>query len=381
MKTTLMQHGQKLGKKCFVLLMFLGSMLHARAQNLLANGGFEDENICTEFIKNCAPEAWIVSSLQSQFYFDDALAYEGRHFIGLPSGSNGRYGSRNFVTSQLLCGLRKGARYRLRMYLRPGQERLDSVGFACTNDNPLYRKWGIRDLEPQAYINASLDMESGKEWNEAQIEFTAKGGEAYMTIALFRKQPAGNAWRPRSYVTAFDFYIDLVSLVPLDEKEVCPGAAAEAARLYEEDARHTILERMIYPRQRRPPQQVVLPPTVRIKVDTLVLQDVLFATNSHDLDPKAHRLLDSLILSARESGVDSLVIRGHTDSTGSMEWNDRLSINRAQSVAEYLQSYFPVIRAYGHGSRQPLRDNSTPGGRQRNRRVEIFLFQSDRGED
>jgi len=39
------------------------------AQDLVANGDFEEENICTEYRKNCSPEAWIMSSLQSHFYF------------------------------------------------------------------------------------------------------------------------------------------------------------------------------------------------------------------------------------------------------------------------------------------------------------------------
>ena len=52
-----------------ILICFFSSP--AVAQNLLMNEGFEEENICTEFIKNCAPEGWISTSLTSNYYFDD----------------------------------------------------------------------------------------------------------------------------------------------------------------------------------------------------------------------------------------------------------------------------------------------------------------------
>jgi hypothetical protein len=90
----------------FVRLLLLVQLtllvLHSPAQNLVPNGSMEDENICTEYLKNCAPEGWIVSSLQSNFYFNDpAAAYHGQHFIGLPAGANMRYGSRNLFA--VLC--------------------------------------------------------------------------------------------------------------------------------------------------------------------------------------------------------------------------------------------------------------------------------------
>ena len=54
-------------------LFFLGLIvlfhLNLGAQNLFANGGFEDENVCTEYRVKCAPEAWICTAPSYYFYF------------------------------------------------------------------------------------------------------------------------------------------------------------------------------------------------------------------------------------------------------------------------------------------------------------------------
>ena len=69
-------------------------------------------------------------------------------------------------------------------------------------------------------------------------------------------------------------------------------------------------------------------------------------------------------------------IVGHTDSTGGDAINNPLSVDRAQSVRDYLGARGVAvtrIETAGHGSRKPVADNATDAGRAQNRRVEIFL--------
>lgn len=69
-------------------------------------------------------------------------------------------------------------------------------------------------------------------------------------------------------------------------------------------------------------------------------------------------------------------IVGHTDSTGSDAINNPLSIDRAQSVRDYLAGRgvsTARVEVQGRGSYEPVADNSSDAGRARNRRVEIFL--------
>lgn len=73
----------------------------------------------------------------------------------------------------------------------------------------------------------------------------------------------------------------------------------------------------------------------------------------------------------------SLKLAGHTDNTGSMQTNLRLSKERAESVKAYLVSKganASRIEATGYGPNQPIADNATEEGRQMNRRVEFTLF-------
>ncbi|MDB5020685.1 MAG: Flagellar motor protein MotB [Pedobacter sp.] len=73
----------------------------------------------------------------------------------------------------------------------------------------------------------------------------------------------------------------------------------------------------------------------------------------------------------------SLKLAGHTDNTGSMALNLRLSKDRAESIKAYLVSKganASRIEATGYGPNQPIASNSTAQGRQKNRRVEFSLF-------
>jgi len=104
--------------------------------------------------------------------------------------------------------------------------------------------------------------------------------------------------------------------------------------------------------------------------------DVLFQTGKYELKPEARERL------ARVSGIllaySSLkvAIEGHTDSTGSDEFNQRLSEQRAEAVRDYLVTQGVAasgITARGFGSMQPVASNDTAEGRQHNRRVELVL--------
>jgi outer membrane protein OmpA-like peptidoglycan-associated protein len=85
------------------------------------------------------------------------------------------------------------------------------------------------------------------------------------------------------------------------------------------------------------------------------------------------------VLDQFAQGLDSkqlVRIVGHTDSTGTDAINNPLSVERAESVRDYLVARGVAaqrIQVSGVGSRQPVADNASEAGRAQNRRVEIFL--------
>ena len=104
--------------------------------------------------------------------------------------------------------------------------------------------------------------------------------------------------------------------------------------------------------------------------------EISFDTNSYAIKPELRGVLDPFANSLHDDAHANIAIVGHTDSTGSDAVNNPLSLERAQSVRDYLVARgVPATRVQtsGHGEREPVADNSTEAGRAKNRRVEIFL--------
>lgn len=104
--------------------------------------------------------------------------------------------------------------------------------------------------------------------------------------------------------------------------------------------------------------------------------NVTFATNSADLYPGFFKVLDSVALVLKEYSKTVVEISGHTDSTGTTDYNQQLSLRRASTVGEYLNARGIAgmrIITMGFGELQPIASNDTAEGRQQNRRVELRL--------
>lgn len=106
------------------------------------------------------------------------------------------------------------------------------------------------------------------------------------------------------------------------------------------------------------------------------MADVLFDTGKYNLQPVAREKLAKLSgIILAHPGLH-LAVEGHTDSTGSADFNQKLSEQRAGTVRGFLleQGLAPdSVTAQGFGATMPVADNSTAEGRQKNRRVEIIV--------
>ena len=104
--------------------------------------------------------------------------------------------------------------------------------------------------------------------------------------------------------------------------------------------------------------------------------NITFKTDSAELDPSFYKVLNSVGIIVKKYNKTVVEVAGHTDSTGSAEYNQKLSERRANSVAQYLESQGLAsnrVVTVGAGETRPVADNSTPEGRQANRRVELTL--------
>lgn len=164
---------------------------------------------------------------------------------------------------------------------------------------------------------------------------------------------------------------------------------SEMARLRaEEDRRAAELARMEADRARRDAEearrsmadlQVMLVELQAKQTErglVLTIGDVLFEVDRAELKPGAARQLDKVVAALRDRPDLTLVIEGHTDSTGASGYNIDLSERRAAAVRQYLVGNGIAsnrLRSRGLGEDYPVASNSDPSGRQQNRRVEIVL--------
>lgn len=119
---------------------------------------------------------------------------------------------------------------------------------------------------------------------------------------------------------------------------------------------------------------VVQTPDNQLRLD--VPSDISFAVGRADINPRLRPILDQFASGLNQQQNTEVRIVGHTDNTGSDALNQRLSLDRAESVKDYLvaRGVRPnTVQIAGRGEREPVADNSTEAGRARNRRVEIFL--------
>ena len=107
---------------------------------------------------------------------------------------------------------------------------------------------------------------------------------------------------------------------------------------------------------------------------------ILFAVNSSTLTEQAKGNIGKLSQILNKYPDTNILVEGHTDATGSEEYNQKLSERRASSVTDYAKVAGvdgARFKAVGYGEMQPVADNATAEGRSLNRRVEIAIFAND----
>jgi outer membrane protein OmpA-like peptidoglycan-associated protein len=114
--------------------------------------------------------------------------------------------------------------------------------------------------------------------------------------------------------------------------------------------------------------------------DNIILNlpgNITFEVNKTQVKPDFVEILGSVALVLKEYKSTMIEVAGHTDSTGSDAYNQLLSQQRAQAVSNILiRDGVAAVRidTVGYGETRPIASNSTPEGRQQNRRVELTLL-------
>lgn len=356
----------------------------ACAQNLLPNPGFEDENICTELIKPCAPSGWELVYVNDLYnYVPREDSHTGNHASAIATyKSNGRKPFQ-FIEAPILCPLINGKKYRFSMYTRYGGSYFGDIGIyfsqnhICIDRTDSSREFNDISFTPPNLMDRGKERkgDASKEWIKEEWEYTADGTERFIIIGNFQsgigkknRQNNDHDYNPDiKYV-----YIDDVSLTPEDSCCACNYSDYLEEIYTKYRRRHSCAEELPSDSFVKVYEKIDLKPGKPI-----VLKDINFNTASAELLTSSNDMLDSIVSFLKHNEKIKLEISGHTDNEGSDDYNMTLSENRANSVMTYLILHgidSERLTAVGYGNTIPIASNATDTGKAVNRRVEIKIL-------
>ncbi len=138
-----------------------------------------------------------------------------------------------------------------------------------------------------------------------------------------------------------------------------------------EDAPEEVVEAEPAPEAAPAPEPVAKEPIV---TTATLGGEALFDTNSDVLNASSEQAMADLVSQLEKfQEITAIEVVGHTDSTGEASYNQGLSERRAAAVEAFLKAAYPNVEvtSSGMGEDSPIATNSTPEGRQLNRRVEV----------
>lgn len=263
--------------------------------------------------------------------------------------TEGKPHCREYIQIQLSEPLVVGQDYYCEMWVAPLPQglRINNIGFHFSMEPHNEITDGLLNLKPQLYAQEVLDIENGK-WIRFGGRFKAENEAEYLLIGNFFHdsltiaKPAFESTLPFSY-----YYVDDVMV-----KKVPPLIPVP---IHDDDLLRVKLE-----------EGKVVP-----------LKDIYFEHDKWELMPRSYVELKKLLKIMTQNPQMAIEVCGHTDNTGSDEYNLELSEKRAKAVVEFLikNGISPSRTKYrGCGSNQPIASNATAAGRQMNRRVEFIIL-------
>lgn len=306
---------------------------------------------------------WIMASESPDFFLSGEQAHSGGGFVGYRVFSMSKH--IEYIQNQLKAPLKKDSLYCFSAYLKlspASRFATNAFGFLLTdkpediNTDELLSIKASKSLESQVLLFKTR-------WMKVQCTYKAKGGEKWLVLGSFQNHkdltlkglPGVNQ---ESY-----YYMDDVSLVPIDSKDDCDCNFADQREFHRDSSVDV--------------PQISSFDSMEIG-ETLVLDNVNFENDKSELLPESFKTLYEVLVYLKSNASVSVEISGHTSSLGGYQHNVQLSMDRANAVKAFLtlNGIEPIrIATKGFGPDVPISDNNTLEGQHANRRVEFKLLQ------
>lgn len=353
----------------------------SKAQNLIPNGSFENTQRCTNSIAafNLNVLHWTSPTTSGTTDLFNTCgvglvgvpdnnkgkqyAYQGENYAGLYVYHKDNY--REYAQNQLTEPLEKGTSYTLSFYISLAEE----SDYAIKNIDVLFTESDFRistsrdlsrkQLKKNGIANYSLIKINNNQfynnkvsWVQVRTTFIANGREQFLTIGNFEKNSRTDKLRVKghNYSNMSYYFLDAVELSRTSS--IAPSTITEKELASFENGN--------------------LPVNRIVTNKNYTFNDVVFYTNSSELNNNAKSEISELFEYLRRNVNDKAVITGHTDNIGSLKDNLKLSKDRASAVVDYL-IYLGLdkdrVKFEGYGSTKPISTNDSEIGKSKNRRV------------
>ncbi len=362
---------------------------------LLLNGGFEDVNTCTEYSAECGVEGWFyLKDVKAQMLENETNTNRfGNNSFGIFFNWLGYTGFAPVIGTILPCGLQKNSRYTFKGIIsaKLNPKLILKAGICVGEKFYVPKRPFSKNMHPERID--SIKKIPNTNFFEFEYSFVATGKEKYLTFGTYIEEDTVGAKKKLIGTQTVSLVLDNFQLIPANEKETtCPDFALNKEAIYNYNFRHKEMDYSLFGRgelaivftnedsnfitQTKEPPPPILPP---LKPDTLKLGDVFFDFNKAKLKPEALKMLQAFfIIKNTSSPIDSMYVEGHTDSIGSDSRNLELSLQRCESIRQWLLQNNIIaataMQVHPFGRSKPIASNSTAQGRAMNRRVEMIVF-------
>ncbi|MEO6612025.1 MAG: OmpA family protein [Chitinophagaceae bacterium] len=359
--------------------------------NLLLNGGFEEVNTCTEYSAECGVEGWFyLRDVKAQMLSNETnTKMLGSNSFGIFYNWAGYTGFTPVIGALLPCGLQNGKRYTFKGIIsaRLNPKLNLKPGICLGQKFYVPQRPFSKSLKP--VVITGLQPVPNSNFFAFEYSFIADGTEQYLTFGTYTDEDTAGAKKKLVGTQTISLVLDNFQLVPEDKKEMnCPDFFINKEKIYNYNFRHKEMDYSLFGKGELAISftktdslftTVIKEPVQPPKADTLKLGDVFFDFNKAYLKPAALEMLETFFTSpGNNTGIDSIYVEGHTDSVGSDSRNLQLSLERSESIRQWLLKNNILasssIQVHPYGRSKPIASNSTSEGRALNRRVELIVF-------